>query len=208
MFASCQWVTGHRGRPEIRIFPHRPFDALATRLSARLSRRPPGVMGSILSGGPLWPDGAGARQRKKPCPPCRARKSKKGKCKKRLSDGTACGDTPCRVCQAGVCAVAGDGTACGNSPCRACTAGVCGNVPDDSACDGSGRCLAGQCNPVPTCKSLGSQCVLTDSSQCCSGICEEVEVLGSICRGPSPTGAPCFDNGECTSRQCVGFRCK
>jgi hypothetical protein len=75
------------------------FDALTTRLASGLSRRRSlGLLAGLgMGAGVLGDEAAGKRKKKKkkkPCPPCVGRK--KGKCKKRLVDGTACTGGTCR----------------------------------------------------------------------------------------------------------------
>ena len=74
------------------------FDALTTRLAVGLSRRQSlgliGVLGATVAGGATGADAGKNQRKKKPCPPCVGRK--KGKCKKRLADGTACAGGTCR----------------------------------------------------------------------------------------------------------------
>lgn len=119
---------------------HHHFDALARAFASSHTRRGTlALLGSLLAV-PLAE--AGAKKKKKACPPCRGRK--KGKCKKALSDGTACTGG---ACQGGVCVTsspcAGGQKAC-DGKCipadRCCTSADCG---EGAAC-ADGTCLCKQ----------------------------------------------------------------
>jgi hypothetical protein len=66
------------------------------------------------------------------------------------------------------CASQPDGTACGY--CRLCQSGACqaDSTQNNAACgsDGTGRCLNGRCNPVPTCSPRNGPCQTV--ADCCS----------------------------------------
>lgn len=84
----------------------------------------------------------------------------------------------------------------------------CAGRPDDAACDGTGRCLAGRCNPRPTCLGRGQTCAAGPTSGCCSGRC--LAVNPPIC-GTGGVGAPCYSSADCSDFPapfCVGYRCR
>jgi hypothetical protein len=198
------------------------FDELARNLANTSSRRRASrTLAALALGGALSVSLGDGTQAKK-CGPCR--KKKKGKCKKKLPDGTPCGGE-CNACLGGACGSKPDGTACGgecnqclsgtcgNKPggtacggvCNQCEGGSCGNKPNDTACNGTGRCLTGACNPMPTCMPAFSIACF-NSSQCCSGACPGIFPNTSCSQGNS--GTPCYSGSDCVSGVCSGFRCQ
>ena len=164
------------------------FDALTTRLTDRLTRRRLGVLGAAVPAGLVLADSVDAkhRKKKKPCPPCVGRK--KGKCKKRLPDGTACSGG---TCQGGVCQTAG----CPAQ--RQCGPGCC---PEGQVCGSNGACVS------PTCCGGSATCDnhTTVDRLCCIA----PRVAFCCCDNPRGSGngyAICCDlgAGECP-RGCTG----
>lgn len=89
-------------------------------------------------------------------------------------------------------------------PCQTRKHGKCKQAHDNAPCTGNGRCLNGNCNPPPTCTGQGIfNC--TDSSQCCSGVCETSGGFGCAFGGE---GAICHTVLDCgIVFTCVGYRC-
>jgi hypothetical protein len=79
--------------------------------------------------------------------------------------------------------------------------GRCRPKPNDAVCEGSGKCLNGTCNPQPTCKPTDTVC--TTNTECCSGSCP-----GATLCAKGGAGTPCFGGNDCTSGNCIGFRCQ
>lgn len=120
---------------------------------------------------------------KKKCPSCRKRK--KGKCKARQPDGTAC---PGGTCRDGQCVVES-------------SAAPCLGLADDALCNGgTGRCLGEACNPPPVCKVQSAGC--STAEDCCSHDCGS----NGRCR-PGSLGTACAGPADCLSKNCVGYRC-
>ena len=176
------------------------FDTLVRALTGAISRRGlsrrltaltvTSVLGSV---------GINAAEGRKRCGPCR--KKKHGKCKKIRPDSTPCG--VCLACQGGQCV-----NRCGI--CEDCLNGSCVPKPNDASCDGSGKCLAGSCNPVPTCLPAVSVTPCKSPEMpalCCSGHCCEIVVPDfKCCKGQA--GTPCFGNEDCgPGLVCSGYRC-
>lgn len=181
------------------------FDAFTQQITARLSRRSLGLLAALGLRAHPSPDEAEARKRrkkKKPCPPCKKRK--KGKCKKRLPDGTPCEGG---FCQAGVCIACADGSeSCGGTCVRTCfpprvrepaTCGCCmPNTPAFSppvgACSANSECCGG-----------GICCNFGDGFTCVDPTTNQ-----SAC---GPSGATCDDLTNCINflpdRQCVNGQC-
>ncbi len=93
-------------------------------------------------------------------------------------------------------------------PCEKCQKGKCKPKSDDTACLGTGKCLAGQCNPLPICVRALDVCP-PDSYpvECCSGHCTfNPPFVGCSFSGP---GGLCVDSGDCgPGGTCVGYRCQ
>jgi hypothetical protein len=136
------------------------FDAIARTLRTLGSRRT--LLGSALAGlfgiGTL-DDGEARRE----CPPCKKRK--KGKCKKKRPNGTACGGG--KVCQGGRCTCPS-----GQRVCR----GAClpnSHCCSDADCNGGDVCVNGACGFACTsdgdCPSSCSVCgpLTTDGHRHC-----------------------------------------
>src|SRR5687768_13634704 len=134
------------------------FDALTRTLTIAGSRRH--TLGGLLAGalGLLGSRPEDAAAKKKPCPPCKKRK--KGKCKKKLPDGTACA-----------------GGTCQRGRCVPTLPPVC---PPESPtpCGGNYCCLAATplCCAAPPEVSLGFGCYEADR-HCCPAA-----YGGSACR--------------------------
>lgn len=170
------------------------FDALTRTLTVAGSRRR--ALGGLLAGasGVLGTTaGDAAAKKKKPCPACKKRK--KGKCKGQLPDGASC---PGGTCQGGKCVP---------------PTSECAGQPDNARCGelGRGHCLAGVCNPRPTCGEHSTLIEDGDCSVCCSGECEPItsgpDAGLHLCTLAYP-GQHCYASGECRGgRACIGHRC-
>lgn len=119
------------------------FDTLSRALASGASRR--GLLARLTTGVlaalplALGNDEAEA----KPCPPCR--KKKRGTCKQKRPNGTACG--ACRACQGGQCEFLPAGVSCGTG--KTCQRGVCADcAPGLSPCtpDPFNACCSGTCS--------------------------------------------------------------
>jgi hypothetical protein len=90
-------------------------------------------------------------------------------------------------------------------PCQKRHHGKCkGTKPDGATCSGTGKCLAGRCNPRPTCLAVGADCTAETAGDCCSGVC-----LGNLACQISTEGEPCRENADClTGRLCVAYVCR
>jgi hypothetical protein len=135
------------------------------------------------------------------CPPCRKRR--RGKCKKKRPDGTAC---PGGTCQSGRCSPVSDtcdAAACpdpGVCKTRACADNVCApeNVPNDTSCGSSGQvCQGGVCCPF--------------LHQNCFGTCVNLACQGSLAGGCNDTclipGRACCGPLSCQQTS-SGLRCR
>ncbi len=153
------------------------FDRLARSLTDRRSRR--GALAAVV-GGALGVAGLAETDAKKSCPPCKKRK--KGKCKKKLPDGTPCGNG---VCRAGTCA--------------ACAAGqrVCGSACVDLTTN-SAHC--GSCG-----KACGAT-QLCDRGTCVTGI-GTCAAGANLCLGPMAPGVSCNGSCVCIPTQAGATRC-
>ena len=91
--------------------------------------------------------------------------------------------------------------------CQACVAGgACTPVADETPCEGTGLCASGACRAQPTCISTsGTGCGAT--RPCCSGNCSSLPPFGMVCLGQAGSGAACKLNGDCSSGDCVAYRC-
>lgn len=88
-------------------------------------------------------------------------------------------------------------------PCQTCRKGKRKPRQDDTACLGTGRCLQGRCNPLPTCVQALEGCPPAGPAGCCSGGCTQFQC------NFSGTGAPCADRTDCfLGAPCVGYRCQ
>jgi hypothetical protein len=184
------------------------FDTLARSLTIDRSRRR--VLG-LLSGLTL-----GALAPLLHLADAQAGKGKKKKKKKKRSTPPAA-TGPTSPPPPPFCASQPDGAACGF--CRLCQSGACqaDSTQNNAACgnDGTGRCLNGTCNPVPTCSPRNGPC--QTAADCCSfgstlvpTRCRtEGEILPRTCEGRSDAGQPCHDSGHCVSTSiCVGYVCQ
>jgi hypothetical protein len=177
------------------------FDRLTRNLTTGGSRRH--ALGGVIAGtlgllSAITEQAAAKRKNKKPCPPCKKRK--KGKCKGKKPDGTAC---PGGTCQGGACGCP-SGT-------RDCGSGVCRQFCADSDC--AKFCLDSACAPCPRCYFLNASgaCERTQgpmngrcpcgfdyeasTGQCMKNGCRDCfENVGGICVPESPGTAP---NGHC-----------
>jgi hypothetical protein len=138
-------------------------------------------------------DARSERKRKKRCPPCKKRK--KGKCKGRLPDGSAC---PGGICLSGNCCTPTcAGKVCGDDGCG----GSCGTCGTGHTCQ-SGTCVLGCSSGFTDC---GGRCVdlQTDARHC--GACEQTCNTGQVCVGGACTcdKPACEDAGGC----CAGEIC-
>jgi hypothetical protein len=183
------------------------FDTLARSFTSAGSRRH--VLG-LLSGvtlGALAPllELAGAEAGK--------RKKKKKKKKRPVPVATEPTSPP----PPPFCASQPDGTSC--SFCRICQSGACqaDSTQNNAACgnNGTGRCLNGTCNPVPTCSPRNGPCHA--DADCCSfgstlvpTHCRTAGEIGAFtCEGRSDAGQPCHDSGHCVSSStCIGYVCQ
>ena len=171
------------------------FDTLTRSLTTTGSRRQ--AVAAVLSGafGVLGLVPAGGTGAKKQCPPCKKRK--KGKCKKKQPDGTAC---PVGTCLSGSCFAGATAAPPPSDPCP--------GQPDDTACPGDGRCRSGVCQPRPTCAAHHVTCLL--GSQCCSNSCSGPDGGTQSC-SCSTSGEPCYTTIDCCQlsapQTCVGYVC-
>src|SRR5215212_6827590 len=130
------------------------FDALARSLTQPRSRR---VLTAAL-GGLLAVTAIPLKAKKKPCPPCKKRK--KGKCTKKLPEGTVCGSG--KTCQNGscltavtppFCAVQPAWTPCGSN--QFCQGGAC--LSGTGICSvGADICTTGTCPGATGCQCGGN----------------------------------------------------
>ncbi|MDQ2655123.1 MAG: hypothetical protein M3Z20_18990, partial [Chloroflexota bacterium] len=117
------------------------FDALARTLTDARSRR--GALASLLAGTfGLAALTETAAKKKKPCPPCKKRK--KGKCKAKLPDGTACESG---TCQGGRCVThpCRDGIRNGNETDIDCGGGSCPRCINGQSCLSRNDCAGAYC---------------------------------------------------------------
>jgi hypothetical protein len=203
----------------------RRFDAIARTLTIAGSRRRAltglvsGTLGLALGATSI----ADVAARKK-CPPCTKRK--KGKCKKKLPDGTPCNIGTCQngECRCNpscapshACGPDSCGGSCGTCIGGACPTGVCdcgsGKEPCQGACVST--CTSSQIRPPGTCnnccyvngtpRDVGlSTCVIS----CCSGRCDpNPSGSGFVCAG-TPLCKPCTFDEQCVQgAKCQGDRC-
>ena len=174
------------------------FDDLVQRLAHTSTRRRAfALLGSLATGSVLG-EPAQAGKKKKPCPPCKRRT--KGKCKKRLPDGTACAGG---TCQGGVCVPVTPAT--GTTTPRPCPdkqtlcGSLCVNLANDlSNCGVCGRrCSSNECRNG-TCSCFGG-------APCPAGCaCVRATDQYYVCSGTYPTQQPCVNPGECP----VGSACQ
>lgn len=176
------------------------FDHLTRSLSSRRTAVS-GLLGGALA--TLLGEAASAHN---PVPACRRIKDtrKRAACRRKAKrhnaqhcsgEGTPCAD--CRTCQGGMCAADAslNNVACGS--------------------DGTGRCLNGRCNPVPTCSPRYGSCATV--ADCCSAgstmattTCPTEGPEAHTCRGRSDPGQPCHDSMHCvgSSGGCIGYICQ
>jgi hypothetical protein len=164
------------------------FDMLIQSLTTARSRRR--ALRGLLAGalGLLGSQTEQAAAKKKPCAPCKKRK--KGKCKKKRPDGTAC---PGGWCQGGRCVAA------------APPPPSCQGQPDGTPCNGTGRCLLGRCNSRPTCTTFRNTTGCTVAPTPCCGTCETEVPFSCL---PGAAGQSCYESADCSAGlQCVGYVC-
>jgi hypothetical protein len=185
------------------------FDTLTRSLTTAGSRRR--ALTTVL-GGALGLVAAAslddAVAKKKPCPPCKKRK--KGKCKAKLPDGTACSGG---ACQGGSCVA----TAVVSPP----PPPFCSGKPDSppvfcgsTAFDANDKstwyfCKGGACGLWPDCEGRNIRCA--GGTACCSWPTTACGTLGTC--GCSSVDQPCTETFDCCSSEsgattCVGFVCK
>jgi hypothetical protein len=126
-------------------------------------------------------------------------------------EGESCQDGTCVSdcspdCTGKTCGDDGCGNSCGTcGSCQECQDGSCVTAPDDTACDDAGGlCLNGTCNPFPNCLPSGNSCG-GNPFLCCSATCD---IGGSEMCGPSGLDDPCWEDDDCSSNDCVGYRCR
>jgi hypothetical protein len=187
------------------------FDALSRSLTRARSRRT--ALASLLGGALGLVALREVDAKKKRCPPCKKRK--KGKCKKKKPDGTACPGGTCQggrclltrctpSCRGKVCGDDGCGGSCGSCGAVPCTNGACNcaGQPDLRDCGRGQQCSGDVCaTPLVTCSH--GLCFLNE--HCCNGRCNTGE--GScLTSGP---GESCQVDDDCSvSTRCVGFVCQ
>lgn len=104
---------------------------------------------------------------------------------------------PCATCQPGKCKR--------KHGKKKCKPGTCVPRADGHACDGTGLCLNGVCNPRPTCAPRNENCI--PDGDCCSGICQYFDMALNYCLA-GPAGTPCYEDDDCESESCLGYRCQ
>ncbi len=110
----------------------------------------------------------------------------------------------CTQCVKGKCRTVPDRTACGGV-CDECVGGQCVPKAAGATCGGTNQCLNGVCNARPDCLSAGEGgCAVHQN--CCSGDCPGTPPTHDFCL-QGITGTPCKVNADCTSEECVGYRC-
>lgn len=125
------------------------------------------------------------------------KKKKKKKCR---------GCAICKECVKGKCRSLPDRTACGGV-CQECIGGQCVNKAAGETCGGTNQCLNGVCNVQPNCAGFNvSGCGTLGPAICCSGLCSPNPPPFDTCFAGA-AGKPCKVNLDCTSNQCVGYRC-
>ena len=155
------------------------FDTLTRAFLMGSSRRT--VLGLSLGGvlSPLALDVSEAKKKKKKCPPCKKRK--KGKCKGRLPDGTACASG---TCQSGVCTPPPPGPFCaGKNECA---------LGPSVSCEANGGatcfCWVRQDTVMSFCgsqvRALGFDCAICTGSEVCV-------LLGGECGNGIACVIPC-----------------
>jgi hypothetical protein len=127
------------------------------------------------------------------------------------AEGETCQDGTCTSdsspnCTGKTCGDDGCGNSCGTcGSCQECQGISCVTAPDDTSCDDAGGlCLNGTCSPFPNCLPAGNSCGGIPAL-CCSGTCD---IGGSELCGPSSFDDPCWDYDDCSSNDCVGYRCR
>jgi hypothetical protein len=147
------------------------FDILAQSLAGLASRR--SVVGGTLASVLGLVGGDQAAAKKKPCPPCKARKH--GKCKKLVPDGTLCAGGSC---QGGTCIPIAPPSSPPPSPVCAAPDGIRNGTETGVDCGGlCPRCPNGQgCTTQHDCRS----------AFCANGVCQECApgLCGSDGKGP------------------------
>lgn len=125
------------------------------------------------------------------------RKKKKKKCN---------GCSVCQKCVKGKCRPLPDRTACGGV-CQECMGGQCVNKAAGETCGGTNQCLNGVCNVRPDCIKAITVSGCTLIPNCCSGNCDTAAFAGAGQCLTGAAGTPCTTASDCTSTQCVGYRC-
>lgn len=162
------------------------FDALATRLAGRLTRRHGLGLLTALGAATLGADAAAGKHKHK-------KKKKKKPC------GGTCG--ACQACVNGACAQLAEGTACGSN--GACFRGECATCPSGktsvdglcaTACVVQGDCAAGSCVKMAN----HSDANVNDTRR----FCVVTDGQGGITMPPCPNGR----SSDCTSGNlCVDY---
>ena len=174
------WRAPFRDRHKEATVENDRFDALTARLAGGLTRRRLGGLVALGAGAALTADPASGKRKK--------RKHKKHQQQTTTTTPTPRCPASCPVCQECV-----DG--------RTCTP-----VADETPCEGTGLCASGACRAQPTCISTsGTGCGAT--RPCCSGNCSSLPPFGMVCLGQAGSGAACKLNGDCSSGDCVAYRC-
>ncbi len=184
------------------------FDGIVRRLTSQPSRRHSlGLLGGLLTI-PFLPHAVADAKKKKPCPPCKKRK--KGKCKKRLVDGTACSGGSC---QGGKCVPTTPATTTA-IPCpsgQGRCGGACVDLRFDAGnCGACGRsCGAADCyNGVCTCAGTGAACPGDCSCEKSEGpyVCTSPNATdpGCLSSDQCPLGTVCLDGIFSCSQTCTG----
>jgi hypothetical protein len=174
------------------------FDALARFLTPVGSRRAAltVVLGGALATLGLDTTEARKNRKKKSCPPCKKRK--KGKCKKKLPDGTACAGGSC---QGGRCLAA---PCVPQDPASVCAAG-CGSRRD--SCGAAIVCL---CPTGQVCLSNGSCATRCNPGTCPTGCgCSDPSAEGPRHCGRGGTGCQSIPQSCTSTAECpLGEHCQ
>ena len=167
------------------------FDTLTRSFTAAGSRRQ--ALSALLSGalggalGAAWSEAAAAKRKrkKKPCPPCKKRK--KGRCKKKKPNGTACAGGEC--C----------GGRCVDTTRNASHCGNCGNACGAGQLCAQRQCVTGQ----GSCATGADMCAGSGSATCGDGSCPCFTTMDNQtrCGRIELTGCGgCTSTAECETR--------